>query len=85
MKNTFHTLGLKSIPDGARVRVHGFPMLKGLKDGDVRIVRRDEAKQAYWFCVPRTGRTVVGHYMSNVDPFLQGYPRGDLNCLEVLP
>ena len=73
-----------SIPDGTKVKIHGFVMLKGLDDGKTFTVKRDENKKVYWFCIPRTGRKVIGHYMSEVDHGLQCFTRGDGNCIQAL-
>lgn len=72
------------IPNDAKVKIHGFVMLKGLEDGKAFIIKRDEDKKIYWFCVPRTGRKVIGHYMSEVDHNLQCFTRGDGNCIQVI-
>lgn len=73
-----------SIPDGAKVKIHGFVMLRGLDDGKTFVVKRDNEKKIYWFCVPRTGRKVCGHYMSDVDHGLQCFARGDNNGMQVI-
>lgn len=71
-----------SIPDNTRVKIHGFVMMRGLEDGKSYTVKRDEVKKIYWFCVPRTGKKVVGHYFDIVDFNLQCFPRGDNNCIQ---
>jgi len=73
-----------SIPDNSKVKIHGYVILKGLDHGKTFKIKKDEIKKIYWFCMPRTGRKVIGHYMSSVDFNLQCFPRGDNNCIQVL-
>lgn len=74
---------VNTIADNSLVRVHGFAMLSKIEDGKTYLIKRDDARRLYWFCVPRTGRKVVGHYQDGIDHGLQCFPRGDGNCLEV--
>lgn len=83
MKTTPIPHPTNTIPDNAFVRVHGFVMLSKIEDGKTYLVKRDEKRALYWFCVPRTGRKVVGHWRDSVDHGLQCFARGDDNALEV--
>jgi hypothetical protein len=73
-----------SIPDNTKVKINGFVMLKGLDDGKTFTVKRNDAKGIYWFCVPKTGRKVIGHYMDSVDSSLRCFERGDNNCIQCI-
>jgi hypothetical protein len=73
-----------SIPHLAKVRAHGFVMLRGVDDGRTYQVKRDEARKVYWFCTPRSGRKLVGHHISSVDGMLRTFQRGDNNGIEVI-
>ncbi len=74
----------KEIPDGAKVKIHGFVMLKGLDDGKTYTVKRDDKKKIYWFCGPRSGKKLIGHFFDNVNGSLECFRRGDLNSIEIL-
>lgn len=78
------TADCSTLPDGAKVKVNGFVFLSKLEDGRTYTVRRDEARGVYWFCSPRSGRKVVGHYFDQVDFGLRCFARGDLNGLQAL-
>ena len=83
MKTTKINHPTDTVPDGALVRAHGFPMLRKIEGGKTYLVKRDSERDLYWFCVPRTGRRIIGHWRQDVDFGLRCFPRGDNNCLEV--
>jgi len=77
-------LFIYSIPDNTKIKINGFVFLKELDDGKKFIVKCDKDKKIYWFCVPKTGRKVVGHYMDIVDFGLRCFARGDNNCIQCI-
>ena len=76
------------IPDGARVRIDGWPMLSKLEDGQVYTVRHAlpvYGRATYRFVRRRVA--VVRHYCESVDPWLrpEGDPDGNKIVIIALP
>jgi hypothetical protein len=71
---------------GDRIRVHGWVMLRGLKDGEylVKSVGNRYGYPTYSFVKPRGKHVVAVHFAATVDAWVRPAGHADLNRIEVL-
>jgi len=70
------------IPNKSLVKIHGWVMLKKVKENKTYLIIHDDTHAIYWFCTPSTKRAKVGHFASDVDCWVNNLK--NYNRIEIL-
>lgn len=69
----------KSLQIGAKIKIHGWPMLKGMDNGIFKLVDQDSISYTF-----QQGKKKVRHYRQSIEAKIACLQAGDLNGIEVL-